>query len=133
MLSLPTAVALHQAGLTWQPTLYDFFAIPHSEMDDRIFVLTDMMAELTVLKGWPAITFNGAVEWSLDYILQIDAVWLPREDQLRTAVAALTPFHLRPTAEGGYACAIPHQGREKLFHAPTAEEAYAAVWLFLHT
>lgn len=130
MISLETAVALQQAGLAWKPTLHDFFAVPHVDMDERVFVLTDMVAELTILKGWPAITFNGAVEWSLDYILQIDAVWLPREDQLRSAVAMRTPFQLRVTPTG-YACVIPVQGVEQSFGATMAEEAYAAVLLFL--
>jgi hypothetical protein len=130
MIPFHTAFALHEAGLIWQPALHDFFAIPHSELDDRVFVLTDMVAELTVLKGWPAITFNGAVEWSLDYILQMDAVWLPREDQLRAAVAALTPFELCPSP-AGYVCTIPHEGGSKQFVAAEAEDVYAAVWLFL--
>lgn len=130
MISIPTALQLQQAGLTWHTAAHDFFAIPNTDLDERVFVITDMMAELTVLKGWPAITFNGAVEWALDYILQMEAVWLPREDQLRTAVAERTAaFHLE--YQGQYECTVIHHDTPHTFTAATAEEAYAAALLFL--
>jgi hypothetical protein len=29
------------------------------------------------------LAFNGTTEWALDSVAQADALWLPREDQLR--------------------------------------------------
>ncbi|MFC5272404.1 hypothetical protein [Brachybacterium sacelli] len=31
--------------------------------------------------------FNGTTEWALDSVEQHEAIWIPREDQLRTALA----------------------------------------------
>ena len=77
------AVQLKEAGLSWQPRLHDFFIILDRALDDRVFVLSDMMVDMEVLHGYPALTFVGSVEWALDYILQTEAVWLPTEAQLR--------------------------------------------------
>ena len=88
MLSFPLAQALKEAGLVWKPSLHDFFTVPLADLSDRLFVVSDLMADISILHGWPAITFNGTVEWALDYILTIDAVWVPTETQLRELVAA---------------------------------------------
>lgn len=137
MLSLTTATALKTAGLDWQPTLHDFFAIPNTDMDDRVFVLTDVMVDREILQGWPAFTFNGAVEWALDYILQADAVWIPREDQLREAVLARVAQCSLVTNGRVYRCAVEIETTETTRHtfsAATAPEAYASALLHLiHT
>ena len=83
MISLPLARELKQAGLVWSATINDFFAIPDRGMDDRIFVITDLMANLDIFRGWPVVTFHGSAEWALDYILTTEVVWLPTESQLR--------------------------------------------------
>jgi hypothetical protein len=46
MISLSLAVKLKESGLTWQPTLHDFFAIPQPELEDRLFVLSDMTIDI---------------------------------------------------------------------------------------
>lgn len=130
MISLKTAQTLKNAGLTWEPTLYDFFAIPDVDMDDRKFVISDMMAEITILKGWPAITFNGVVEWSLDYILQMEVVWLPREDQLRSLIEARSST-LKLHIENEYTCTVEWDGEQHAFTAGSAPDAYAAALVFL--
>ena len=43
MISLATAMALKAAGLTWMPMDLDFFAIPDRQMDERIFVISDII------------------------------------------------------------------------------------------
>lgn len=142
MISLETAQALKNAGLTWRPQLHDFFAIPERGFDDRIFVLSDMTVAIEVLNGYPAITFNGAVEWSLDFIYQFDVVWLPREEQLQR----LLMDHLaqrQPAAEPHFTLEIqPANCRLSLpaangrpapspFEAAKAAETYAQALLFL--
>lgn len=123
-------------GLQWQPALHDYFAIPDVGMDDRIFALSDMLVTLEVLHGYPAITFNGAVEWALDHIWFADAVWVPREDQLRLLVADWLTAEAEPTVQlqstaTGYTCIIHHDGREESYPATDASEAYAAALLNL--
>lgn len=129
MISMNTALQLKTAGLEWQPAIHDFFAIPDVDMDDKVFVLADMMAEMTVLKGWPAITFNGVVEWALDYVLQMDVVWLPREDQLRTALESYSSL-IELKIENGYSCTVEWDGGLQIFTAGTAADAYAAALIF---
>lgn len=130
MLSLETAQALKNAGLQWEPQLHDTFLIPEAGLDERRFILTDMMSEMTVLKGWPAITFHGVVEWALDYVLQTETVWVPREDQLRSLVEAQVD-QLQLTAADNYRCTIWWQDEEHIFTAADASEAYAIALLFL--
>lgn len=130
MLSLETAQALKNAGLKWEPQLHDTFLVPEAGLDERRFILTDMMTEMTVLKGWPAITFHGVVEWALDYVLQTETVWVPREDQLRLLIEAQVA-QLQLTAVDGYRCTIWWQDAEYTFTAADASEAYAVALLFL--
>lgn len=83
MVSIELARRLRAAGLVWRPALHDFFHIPDRDLD-RIFVIADLSVDVQHLAdGIAAITFNGAVEWSLDYILQQDTVWVPTEAQIR--------------------------------------------------
>ncbi len=95
MISVELARTLRDRGLQWRPALYDIFFIPDRGLDDRVFVLSDMTVDVQHLAGGAAITFNGAVEWSLDSILHGEVVWLPTEAQLRSLLGerfvALTP------------------------------------------
>ena len=136
MISLQTALELKETGLTWTPQLHDYFAIPDRGLDDRIFVLSDMTVGLEVLHGFPAITFNGAVEWSLDFVYQYDVVWIPREEQLRQAVIselseAGNPFIQLTYTGKDFTCVIRHLGQERTFSADGAAEAYALALLHL--
>ncbi|MDH3540874.1 MAG: pilus assembly protein CpaE, partial [Acidimicrobiia bacterium] len=69
MISVELAQVLRDRGLTWRPARYDVFFIPERGLDERVFVLADMTVDIQRLAGGAAITFNGAVEWSLDSIL----------------------------------------------------------------
>lgn len=136
MISAQTAKNLKEAGLKWEPQLHDFFAIPERHLDDRIFVLSDMTIGAEVLHGHPALTFNGAVEWSLDFIYQYDVIWIPREDQLRTLLVARLagaeePIVQLETTLRGYRCLINHDGQTKVFAAGSAGECYAAALISL--
>jgi hypothetical protein len=131
MLSLNTATALKNAGLKWSPLLHDAFIVPDVGLDERTFVLTEMMAEVSVLKGWPAITFHGVVEWALDYVLQTEVVWIPREDQLRTLIEEQVSEVQLTAKTGTYTCQFEYQDTAQSFTAASAVEAYAAGLLFL--
>ena len=133
MLSNETAWRLKEAGLSWVPALHDFFAVPAPGLQDRLFVLSDMLVEQAVLQGWPAIQFNGSAEWALDYIMQADAVWVPTDAQLRAAIferlpeAALT---LRIT-QTAVSLTVESAAAGMALEAVNTSEAYAAALLAL--
>ena len=104
MISVELSRVLRDSGLQWRPALYDVFFIPDRELDDRVFVLSDMTVDVQRLAGGAAITFNGAVEWSLDSILHGEVVWLPTESQLRSLLGERL---VALTRDGGeYVCAV---------------------------
>jgi hypothetical protein len=134
MLTVETARKLKAAGLEWHPALHDFFAIPDHGLDERIFVIADLPANLAVFQGQQVFTFEGAAEWAMDYIVTTEAVWLPTESQLRQAVEARTPDApiLLSISPDGYECSIVFRPEAAVsFRATSAEEAYAQALLFL--
>jgi hypothetical protein len=140
MISLALAIELKQAGLVWQTKTHDFFAIPDHDMDERVFVLADMVAFTELVQGWPAVAFHGSAEWAMDYIFSNEIVWLPSEEQLRQAVVerlrgdeagGADGLTLSTLAAGGYRCAVAQRGKTLSFDAPAADEAYAQALLHL--
>jgi hypothetical protein len=136
MISLQIARQLRDAGLQWQPALYDFFAVPDRDMDERIFVISDLLATLEISQGQPVVAFQGASEWALDDLETGELVWLPGEDQLRQALEAALIRQGRPELRldcglSGCRCTIQHDGQALTFSARQAGDAYAAALLFL--
>ena len=135
MITLTLATQLKEAGLVWPATTNDFFAVPERGMDDRLFVLTDMQAQLDVFRGWPVVTFHGTSEWALDYILTAEAVWIPREEQLRERLISLlqdeTEVQLSLHFAQDITCVIPWHGTTKQFKADSAADAYGIALLFV--
>lgn len=136
MISLSTARQLKDAGLQWQPTLHDFFAIPDRGMDERVFVIGDLLATLEMVHGQQVVAFQGASEWALDDLATGELVWLPREDQLREALEAALLPRGRPEVRldcslDSCRCTIQHQQQTLTFSAGQADEAYAAALLYL--
>lgn len=82
-MTLELAQRLADAGLRWLPKPGDRFCIPNRDMDDDVFVLSDMTVEVHDLPSGRVIGFNGTTEWALDEVAQRDALWIPRESQLR--------------------------------------------------
>ena len=87
MISIELARKLRDAGLRWTPAPGDRFVVPNRDMDDEVFVLSDMTIEVHDLPHGPVIGFNGTVEWALDSVEAEKALWLPRETQLRELLA----------------------------------------------
>jgi hypothetical protein len=83
VISVKLAVRLREAGVTWVPAPGDRFVIPDRDLDDQTFVLSDMIVQVHELPRSTVIGFNGTTEWALDDIERDEAIWLPREDQLR--------------------------------------------------
>jgi hypothetical protein len=136
MIALQTARQLKAAGLEWQPRLNDFFAIPDRGMDARVFVISDMLATIEILRGRQVVAFQGASEWALDNLVLEEVVWLPREDQLRLVLESALIERGRPELRldgglSGYTCTITLEGQALAFKSRLAEEAYAAALLHL--
>jgi hypothetical protein len=104
VISVDLAEQLALAGLTWSPARGDMFVLPHRDMDDQVFVLSDMTIEVHRFPAGEVIGFNGTVEWALDSVERHEAVWLPREDQLRDLLAdAFVALHREPD---GFRCEV---------------------------
>lgn len=128
-LSLETSKKLKQAGLNWDPKTHDYFAVPDVDMDDKFFALSDMTVTMEVLHGYHAITFNGSVEWALDFVFQTDAIWLPTETQLRELIISKLGKDgslMLQSSIGGYVATVQNGGSKSIFEGITAEEAYAS-------
>jgi len=136
MISSYLAEELKLAGLAWQPKLHDFFAIPDTELAQRVFVVSDMMIDVQQLLGQQTITFNGAVEWSLDYIVITEALWMPTETQLRLALQEYLMTQKQPAVQltsslDSYHCHIRFMGKAHEFNAPSASDAYGQALLYV--
>ena len=113
MISVELALALRNAGLTWQPQRGDAFMIPDHDLDDDVFVLSDMVIEQQdVPRGPPILAFNGTTEWALDSLEAHHALWLPREDQLRALLGdAFTRLERADGPVGGYVVVLADGSR----------------------
>jgi hypothetical protein len=127
VLPLDLAVRLRDAGLDWMPQPGDRFAIPGRDLDDQVFVLSDMTIEVHERPGGAIIGFNGTTEWALDDLAKEEAVWLPREDQLRDLIGP--PFHRLEKVGPEYRVVAVLGGADTTFVARSAEEAYGAAVL----
>jgi hypothetical protein len=104
--------------------------IPDRDLDDAVFAISDMVVEVHDHSFGRFFGFNGTTEWALDSIEQQEAVWLPREDQLRTMLGD-SFVALQPTP-GGFVVIIARDGREERHIDIDAECAYARAVLALH-
>jgi hypothetical protein len=123
------AQQLKEAGLVWKPALGDRFAIPDRDLDDEVFVLSNMTIEVHTVPEGRVIGFNGTTEWALDDVEMDEAIWLPREDQLRELLGGT--FRELRRGPAGYEVLIDLLGEERTFADPSAESAYAAALLHL--
>lgn len=120
---------LHDAGLDWIPTEGDKFIIPGRNLDDQVFTVSAMTIEARPVLGGTRISFNGAVEWALDSIMQSEVVWLPSESQLRDRLGG-TFRHLHSVGSD-YVCVTDFGEGEIEFSASTPSDAYASALLHL--
>jgi len=128
VLTLDLARQLKSAGLLWSPTSGDRFVIPVEDLEERVFVLSDVTADVHRFETGDLIGFNGTTEWALDSIERERVVWLPREDQLRVLLGAA--FVRLEQVSGGYAVtATAAGGIEGRFVDLEPERAYARALL----
>jgi hypothetical protein len=129
VIGVHVAQQLREAGLTWKPSYGDRFAIPDRDLDDEVFVLSNMTIEVYRVAEGRVIGFNGTTEWALDDVSIEEALWLPREDQLRELLGGT--FRILRRVTDGYDVEMSLLGEDRTFSAPSAEEAYAAALLHL--
>ncbi len=125
MITVEQARRLRKAGALWVPGPGDRFVVPDREMDDDVFVVSDMTVEVHDYNGDKVIGFNGTTEWALDSIEQREVIWLPREEQLRALLG--THFQRLEAIPDGYAVVLTGSR----YAADDAEQAYAEALLAL--
>ena len=126
MIELTLAQQLRAAGLAWNPQPGDRFVVPDREMDEEVFVVSNMVIEIHDAPTGQIIGFNGTTEWALDSLEQRQVVWLPRESQLRELLDVR--FLRLESVTGGFAVTIEVDGEHREVDAD-AESAYARALL----
>jgi hypothetical protein len=128
MISRPLALRLREAGLVWRPATGDRFQFLAQDMDATgtdAFTVSDMTVEAHAYPTGTVLGFNGTTEWALDSIAIEEALWLPREDQLREALKGTFERLERDEDEGGWRVTCTFRGESMSHLADTPEDAYA--------
>jgi len=129
MISTELARALQDSGLRWKPQRGDNFRIDRVEVDDEVFTLSDMTVEAHTFTSGTVLGFNGTTEWALDSVSLEDALWLPREDQLRDILG--TAFLSLTRVDTGHRVEAVIDGAAGGFDADDAADAYGRALLAL--
>jgi hypothetical protein len=79
---------LRDAGLAWHPASGDTFLIESPELAGDTFTVSEMTIEPHEFDTGTILGFNGTTEWALDSVAVENALWLPREDQLRALLGS---------------------------------------------
>ena len=130
MITTELARELREQGLVWHPASGDVFAIDSGEFDGETFTVSEMTIEAHEFDTGTILGFNGTTEWALDSVAVEKAVWLPREDQLRSLLGG-TFISLSRTDAGEYVVETAREGVRARFEASDAETAYANAVLAL--
>lgn len=133
MISVELAGALKAAGLVWHPAAGDRFTLQTGAFDGEVFTLSDMVVEAHESRTGTVLGFNGTTEWALDATEASEALWLPREDQLRVLLGS--SFRSLDRIEQGYRVmsALPGEAEHDpvSYWGTDAAQAYARALLAL--
>ena len=129
MISTELATRLRDAGLVWRPADGDRFRIDAPDLAADVFTVSTMTIEAHDFPTGTVLGFNGTTEWALDSVAIEDALWLPREDQLRDLLRS-TFRGLRRTPDG-FEVEVDLLGERRSFAADDAAEAYGRALLAL--
>lgn len=110
MISVELAATLKAAGLVWHPLTGDRFTLLTGAFDGEVFTLSDMVVEAHESRAGTVLGFNGTTEWALDATEASDALWLPREDQLRGLLGS--SFRALERVDQGYRVVAVLPGKE---------------------
>jgi len=138
MISTALARQLRDAGLVWIPASGDAFQIaPDNEnsndFEGDVFTVSDMTIEAHVSSTGTILGFNGTTEWALDSVALEDALWLPREDQLRDVLRGAFRSMHRDTIQARvtYTVIAHVEQRDTAYLADDPAEAYGLAALAL--
>ena len=130
MISDHLAQALEDAGLRWDPAPGDHFRIRTEALSEDVFILSHMVIEARTYDTGTVLNFNGTTEWALDNVSKDDALWLPREDQLRAFLGST--FQRLEHVDGEYVVTTTApDGEQQQFRAAEPADAYAQALLML--
>lgn len=134
MISRELAVSLRDAGLVWHPASGDRFQLDlpdevELEVEAEIFTVSEMTIEARRTPTGTDLAFNGTTEWALDSVQLTDAVWLPREDQLRDLLRGT--FRRLVRLADSFVVEIELAGEILRFEHPDPSEAYGRALLAL--
>ena len=105
-----------------------------ADFEGDVFTVSDMTIEAHVYPSGTILGFNGTTEWALDSVALDDALWLPREDQLRDALAGTFVGLSRSVGDDERASyTVDHEGdgEEARFVSDDPAEAYGLALLAL--
>jgi hypothetical protein len=128
VISTSLARLLRDAGLRWKPASGDRFQIDRSEFDAEVFTVSDLTVEPHEYATGTVLGFNGTTEWALDSVALDDALWLPREDQLRDLLRAAF-VRLERDGDDYRVVLRGADGAEHEFASVSAPEAYGLALL----
>lgn len=123
MISVQLARRLVTLGLEWSPASGDAFCIDREEFESEVFTVSDMTVEAHVFDTGTILGFNGTTEWALDSVALEDALWLPRESQLRGLLG--DAFRALARVDDGYRVDLVVVTEPRSFTAHSAADAYA--------
>ncbi|MGS0561078.1 pilus assembly protein CpaE [Microbacterium aurugineum] len=134
MITRELAVALREAGLVWHPAEGDRFQLDlpdEVELDAEadVFTVSEMTIEARQTPSGTDLAFNGTTEWALDAVTLADAVWLPREDQLRELLRGT--FRTLVRLDDAFRVDIEIADAALSFEHPDPAEAYGRALLAL--
>ena len=134
MISRELSIALRDAGLVWHPESGDRFQLDlpeqvEAEIEADVFTVSEMTIEARRYSTGTILAFNGTTEWALDSVAFADAVWLPREDQLRELLRAT--FRSLTRLEDSFEVEVDIAGERRRFEHPDVAEAYGMALLEL--
>ncbi|MFT4052019.1 MAG: pilus assembly protein CpaE [Microbacterium sp.] len=129
MISTELAAALRDAGLVWHPASGDRFQLDEPEFEADVFTVSEMTIEPRSYPTGVILAFNGTNEWALDSVALEDALWLPREDQLRELLRGA--FRSLTRLADTHRVEISLGGQDRVFEHPEPADAYALAVLEL--
>jgi len=134
VISRELAIALRDAGLVWHPESGDRFQLDlpgdvEPEVEADVFTVSDMTIEAHRYPTGTILGFNGTTEWALDSVSLGDAVWLPREDQLRELLRST--FRVLRRLDDAFEVEIEFGDERRRFEHPDVAQAYGLALLEL--
>ncbi len=134
MITRELALSLREAGLIWHPAEGDRFQLDlpddvELEAEADVFTVSEMTIEARQTPSGTHLAFNGTTEWALDAVMLADAVWLPREDQLRDLLRGT--FRRLSRLEDTFVVEVVIGPETLSFEHPDPAEAYGRALLAL--